>query len=111
MVSEQTSVDVAGSSEELRTGGTLGISDHIDRERDSDSRDDADRSRIQSTTSRQQPLLRGDILPFHCSSLHSAISDETLESLVALASELKRIRRRLITEGYVIDGRRIYKPN
>lgn len=28
-----------------------------------------------------------------------------------LGSELKKIRRRLISEGYVIDGKRIYKPN
>jgi hypothetical protein len=111
MAAEKTNMDIAASSEDLRKARTLGISDRIDREREGDSRDDADRSRIQSTTSQQQPLLRGDNVPFRQSSLEFVIGGETLESQIALASELKKVRRRLITEGYVIDGTRIYKPN
>jgi len=38
MAAEQTNVDVAASSEELRKAGTLGISDRIDREREGDAR-------------------------------------------------------------------------
>jgi hypothetical protein len=111
MAAEKTNMEVAASREDLRKARTLGISDRIDREREGDSRGDADRSRIQPTTSPQQPLLRDDEVPFRRSSLESVISGETLESLIALASELKKVRRRLITEGFVIDGTRIYKPN
>ncbi len=46
-----------------------------------------------------------------CSSLHSTISNETFESLIALSNELKKVRCRLISEGYVIDGKHIYKPD
>jgi hypothetical protein len=66
---------------------------------------------MQSSRSRQLGLLRGDKIPLRRSSPGPAISNETLESLVALGNELKKVRRRLISEGYIIDGKRIYKPN
>src|SRR5947209_8545090 len=111
MAAEQTNVDVAASSEELRKAETLGISDRIDREREGDSRDDADTSRIQSSGSRRRVLLRQNKAQSRRSPPGSAISNETLDSLIALGNELKKIRRRLFTEGYVIDAERIYKPN
>src|SRR5713101_4407856 len=91
MVSEQTNSDIV----------------ELIRERAGDSRDDADRSRINSPKSRQRGLLDSYKAPFRCPSLTSTISNETLESLIVLGDELKKVRRRLISEGYVIDGKRI----
>src|SRR5258708_6599266 len=110
MASEQTNLNVDASSEEFRKAGVPRISDRIHREHGSDSRDDADCSKIQSPRSRRRTLLHSEKVRFRRSSLGSAINDETLASLIALARELTRVRRRLITEGYVIDGKRIYKP-
>ena len=75
------------------------------RDRVSDSRDNLDRSRIKSPKSRNIKAV------VSCSSLHSTISNETFESLIALSNELKKVRCRLISEGYVIDGKHIYKPD
>lgn len=38
-------------------------------------------------------------------------SSEQIESFSALGSVLKRIRRRLITEGYTIESDRIYRKS
>jgi hypothetical protein len=81
------------------------IGDRVD-----DSRNDADRSKINSPKSAKRQFSRSNKVPLQYPSLSSPLSSETLEALIALATELKRVRRRLISEGYVIDGKHIYKP-
>ena len=111
MASEQTNLGVGPYNKEFRDADIRRASNRVNGKHYGDSRDDADRSKMQSCAVRQQALLPRRKAPLRRSSLPTAISDETLESLMELGSELKKIRRRLISEGYVIDGKRIYKPN
>ncbi len=39
----------------------------------------------------------------------SQLSDETIDSLLELGRVLERIHRRLLAEGYTIEGGKIYK--
>jgi hypothetical protein len=84
---------------ERQNSGSAGLL----RESEGDSHDNTDGSRIKSPTSGRRKLVAGP--------LASTISNEALESLIALGNELRKVRRRLISEGYVIDGERIYKPD
>lgn len=60
----------------------------------------------------QRGLLCSNKKPFRCPSLDYKFSEETMDSFNELGAVLRRIHKRLISEGYIIkDGKIIKNEN